>query len=126
MVLFYPLEKHVNDPGLLEELLAYLSFHEFMTLSSTSKRIRTMLEDRKELRETVLERFLTTVGYKQWGFEIKEPLELSLKVSVRPLSEKVISYAKKTFHLFTRISIPTSEASPSRSTDMLKSPRRRR
>ena len=126
VVLFYPLEKHVNNPGLLEELLAYLSFHEFMTLSSTSKRIRTMLEDRKELRETVLERFLTTVGYKQWGFEIKEPLELSLKVSVRPQFEKVVSYAKKNFLLFTRISIPTSEVWPSRSTDMLKSPRRRR
>lgn len=84
VVLFYPLEKHVSHPGLLEELLAYLSFQEFMTLSSTSKRIRAMLEDRKELRETVLDRYLVTVGYRQWGFEIKEPLELTLKVCVRP------------------------------------------
>ena len=84
VVLFYPLEKHINDPGLLEELLAYLSFHEFMTLNSTSKRIRAMLEDRKELREAVLGRYLATVGYTRWEFEIKEPLELTIKVCIRP------------------------------------------
>jgi len=84
VVLYYPLDKHMSDPHLLEELLAYLSFHEFVALSSTSKRIHTMLEDRKELRETVLERFLTTVGYVRWEFGIKEPLELTLKVCVRP------------------------------------------
>ena len=84
VVLFYPLDKHVSDPGLLEELLAYLSFREYVALRSTSKRIHTMLEDRKELREMVLERFLATVGYVTWEFGIKEPLELTLKVCVRP------------------------------------------
>ena len=88
VVLFYPLEKHINDPSLLEELLAYLSFHEFMALSSASKRIRTMLEDRKELREAVLDRYLATVGYTRWEFETKEPLELTLKVCVRPSFQK--------------------------------------
>ena len=83
VVLYYPLDKHIKDPRLLEELLAYLSFHEFVALSSTSKRIHTMLEDRKELRETVLERFLGTVGYVRWDFGTKEPLELTLKVCVR-------------------------------------------
>jgi hypothetical protein len=125
VVLFYPLEKHVNDPGLLEELLAYLSFQEFMTLSSTSKRIRTMLEDRKDLRETVLERFLVTVGYRRWGFEVKEPLELTLKVCVRPLVREGF-FLRQNIIFSRRISIPTSGACPSRSTDMLKSPRRRR
>ena len=84
VVLYYPLDKHINDPDLLDELLAYLSFHEFVALSSTSKRIRTRLEDRKDLRETVLERFLATVGYVRWEFRIKEPLELTLKVCVCP------------------------------------------
>ena len=84
VVLYYPLDKHISDPHLLEELLAYLSFHEFVALSTTSKRIHTMLEDRKELRETVLERFLATVGYVRWEFGVKEPLELTLKVCVRP------------------------------------------
>ena len=119
-MLFYPLEKHISDPVLLEELLAYLSFQEFMALNSASKRIRKMLEDRKELREAVLDRYLATVGYTRWEFETKEPLELTLKVCVRPSLRERRFLRKKNFFSFIsrRISIPTSEACPSRSTDM--------
>jgi hypothetical protein len=95
VAIYYPLEKHIANLELLEELLLYLSFQEFAAFSSTSKRIRTMLEDRKELRETVLERFLGTVGYMTWEFGNKEPLELTLKVCVHP-SPPRMSLTRKT------------------------------
>ena len=125
VVLYYPLDKHIRDPRLLEELLAYLSFHEFVALSSTSKRIHTMLEDRKELRETVLERFLATVGYVRWDFGTKEPLELTLKVCVR-LQLRGGFLPTQFFFSLCRTSTPTSGACPSRSTGMRKSLRPRR
>jgi hypothetical protein len=42
-----------------------------------------MLEDTRDLREEVLERYLGTVGYNRWDFgKKKEPLVLSLRVGI--------------------------------------------
>jgi hypothetical protein len=80
--LIYPIEEHLSRPELLSVLLYYMQFSEVLALSSVSKVIRNMLEDRRELREEVLERFLGTVGYTRWDFGKKrEPLVLTLRVS---------------------------------------------
>jgi hypothetical protein len=128
VVLFYPLEKHVNDPGLLEELLAYLSFHEFITLSSTSKRIRTRYSRTvRSCGRRCSSGFLPLLATHGGSFGLKEPLELTLKVCVRPPLREGCFLRQNFFpFILRRTSIPTSGASPSRSTDMLKSPRRRR
>jgi hypothetical protein len=80
--LIYPIEQHLSHPELLSSLLYFMQFPEVLSLSSVSKVIRNMLEDRRELREEVLERFLSTVGYTRWDFGKKrEPLVLTLRVS---------------------------------------------
>ena len=80
--LVYPIEEHLAQPELLATMLYFMQFPEILALSSVSKVIRNMLEDRRELREEILERFLGTVGYVRWDFGKKrEPLILTLRVS---------------------------------------------
>ncbi|KAG8791372.1 hypothetical protein FRC16_000437 [Serendipita sp. 398] len=77
---FYPIESHLGNPELLKVLLLFVEFPDILSLSSISKVIRNMLEDRRELREEILERFLNTVGYVRWDFGKKrEPLVLTLR-----------------------------------------------
>ncbi|KAI0659098.1 hypothetical protein C8Q70DRAFT_149368 [Cubamyces menziesii] len=80
---FYPLERHIAEPALLAHLLAYLSFGNWLALSSASKAIRTRLYEDRELTERALERYLRTVGYARWTFAEDEPLALTLEVSGR-------------------------------------------
>lgn len=78
---YYPIEEHLMDPTLLAALMPCIGFSEWAALSAISKKIREMVEERRELREVVLSRFLGTVGYVTWDFGKKrEPLQLTLKV----------------------------------------------
>lgn len=79
--IIYPIEQHLAVPELLASSLLFLQFSDVLALTTVSKTIRNMLEDRKELREEILERFLGTVGYMRWDFGKKrEPLVLTLRV----------------------------------------------
>ena len=83
----------LSDAGLLFNLLGYLSFYDWIVLSSISKQIRNQLQEERDLREEVLERYLDTIGYERWGWGEPEPLALSLRVLFYfPLE---LSYLKK-------------------------------
>ncbi|KAI0343841.1 hypothetical protein BDW22DRAFT_1212341 [Trametopsis cervina] len=74
----YPLVVHLAHTVLLEELLSYLTYFEWLTLASVSKEVRrTLFEDG---RESVLERYLRTVGYTRWIWDTPEPLKLRVEV----------------------------------------------
>ena len=79
-IFFYPMAEFLSDPQILSSLLTFLSFYDWCVLSSLSKEIRTLLVSTPELRETVLERFLKTVGYSRWTWDDPDPLSLSLQV----------------------------------------------
>ena len=76
----YTMVQFLSDPQLLSSLLTFLSFYDWCVLSSLSKEIRMLLVRTPVLRETVLERFLKTVGYLRWHWDDLEPLSLSLQV----------------------------------------------
>ena len=77
--LHYPLQRHLADPILLENLLGYLSYYDWLGLAMVSKEIRrTLYEDG---REHVLARYLQTVGYSTWTWKDPEPLILTVDVS---------------------------------------------
>lgn len=76
----YPLELHLLHPQLLCALLQYLSFYDWCILQAVSKSLRSQLSHVKELKEEVLERYLSTIGYARWIWEEKEPLVISLRV----------------------------------------------
>lgn len=76
----YPLELHLLHPQLLCALLQYLSFYDWCILQGVSKNLRSQLSHAKELKEEVLERYLSTIGYARWIWEEKEPLMISLRV----------------------------------------------
>ena len=71
----------LSDPQLLSSLLSFFTFYDWCLLSSLSKEIRILLVQSPVLRETVLERFLKTVGYSRWIWDDPDPLLLSLQVS---------------------------------------------
>ncbi len=79
---FYPLEKHVAEATLFGQLLGYLSFGDWLALSSVSKVIRTTLYGNREHTERVLERYLRVVGYACWAFPESEPIALTLTVNI--------------------------------------------
>ena len=70
----------LSDPQLLSSLLSFFTFYDWCLLSSLSKEIRKLLVQSPVLRETVLERFLKTVGYSRWIWDDPDPLLLSLQV----------------------------------------------
>ncbi|KAG7092560.1 hypothetical protein E1B28_008909 [Marasmius oreades] len=74
----FPLPLFLTDPALLSSLLSYLCFYEWCTLLSLSKGIRSTLLETPQLKETVLERYLDTVGYSRWVWPDAEPLTLSI------------------------------------------------
>jgi hypothetical protein len=76
----FSLTGFLSDAGLLYNILGYLSFYDWVTLFSLSKQIRTQLEEDRDLREEVLERYLETIGYERWGWDEEEALSLTLRV----------------------------------------------
>ena len=86
----YTIIDFLSDPQLLSSLLTFFSFYDWCLLSSLSKEIRLLLVQSPALRETVLERFLKTVGYSRWVWDDPDPLSLSLQV--RELMGSIVSF----------------------------------
>lgn len=80
---YFPIMPLLSDANLLPLLLSYLSYSEWLALYSANKQVRELFQSRI-LREFVLERYLSTVGYSKWDYEWAEPLALSLKASSTP------------------------------------------
>ena len=78
---FYPLELHLLHPQLLHTLLEYMTFYDWCILQGINKSLRSQLSHVKELKEEVLERYLSTIGYARWVWEEDEPLVISLRVN---------------------------------------------
>ncbi|KAG6910350.1 hypothetical protein DXG01_011419 [Tephrocybe rancida] len=70
---------YLGDAKLLGILLGFFSFYDWCMILSLSRDIRFMIVQSPMLRETVLERFLKTVGYARWGWNEPDPLSLSLQ-----------------------------------------------
>jgi len=87
---FYPFELHLLHPQLLRALLQYLSFYDWCILQAVSKSLRSQLSHVKELREEILERYLSTIGYARWAWEEDEPLVISLRVNSSWLSPVIV------------------------------------
>ena len=85
---FYPLEKHIAEATFFGQLLGYLSFGDWLALSSVSKTIRTTLYQNRDHTERVLERYLRVVGYACWAFSEDEPLTLTLTVNIPVLDRR--------------------------------------
>ena len=77
---FYPLELHLLHPQLLRALLQYLTFYDWCILQEINKTLRSQLSHVRELKEEILERYLSTIGYARWAWEEDEPLTISLRV----------------------------------------------
>jgi len=77
---FYPLELHLLHPQLLRGLLQYMTFYDWCILQGVNKSLRSQLSHIKELKEEILERYLSTIGYARWVWEEDEPLMISLRV----------------------------------------------
>ena len=86
---FYPLELHLLHPQLLGAILQYLSFYDWCTLQGTNKNLRSQLGHIRELKEEILERYLSTIGYARWIWEEDEPLQISLRVKSSCLSPMI-------------------------------------
>lgn len=87
---FYPLELHLLHPQLLRTLLQYLTFYDWCILQAVNKSLRSRLSHVKELKEEILERYLSTIGYARWVWEEDEPLKISLRVKSSCLSFVII------------------------------------
>ncbi|KAF4566429.1 hypothetical protein EYR36_011855 [Pleurotus pulmonarius] len=75
----FPLEVFLADPTLLSGLLAYLTFSEWCRLSTMNKQIHALLIEAPGLKEIILERYLSTVGYARWIYDGADPLPLSIR-----------------------------------------------
>ena len=72
----------LKHPNVLGPVLVCLTFAEWSVLSCVSRELRILLQKSDDLREEVLERYLSTVGYRRWSLPTPEPLSLSLKVPI--------------------------------------------
>jgi len=110
MPTFYPLLRHLQNPELLTELLAYLSFYEWLVLwGGVSKEIRRTIDSDLALCDVALERYLGTVGYARWSWPSREPTRLTLAemhAYMRGVSIPVHVYAQ---FAFSTLSSPSSE-----------------
>ena len=87
---FYPLELHLLHPQLLCALLQYLTFYDWCILQGVNKSLRSQLSHVRELKEEVLERYLSTIGYARWVWEEDEPLAISLRVKSSRLPPTIV------------------------------------
>ncbi|KAG8900567.1 hypothetical protein FRB99_005979, partial [Tulasnella sp. 403] len=81
---FYPLAQHLMHPELLAALVKYIGFRDALPLFSLNMTLRRAMEDTREVKEVILERYLSeSVGYRQWSNDRmgkrKEPLSLTLR-----------------------------------------------
>ncbi|KAF5353953.1 hypothetical protein D9756_006935 [Leucocoprinus leucothites] len=76
----FTLADFVSDAELLQTLLQYMTFYDWCLLASVSRVIRIVMVQKKNVKEEILERFLSgTVGYRRWSWEDPEPLSLSIQ-----------------------------------------------
>ena len=87
---FYPLELHLLHPQLLRALLQYMTFYDWCILQGVNKSLRSQLSHVKELKEEILERYLSTIGYSRWVWEEDEPLMISLRVKSNRSSPTIV------------------------------------
>ena len=107
----YPLELHLLHPPLLRALLQYLSFYDWCILQGVNKSLRSQLSHAKELKEEVLERYLSTIGYARWIWEEKEPLVISIRVRSSWFSKRFIltNILQDLSEYMRGVSLPTHE-----------------
>jgi len=78
----FTLADFVSDAELLQSLLQYLTFYDWSLLASVSRVIRIVMVQKKDVREEILERYLSgTIGYQRWSWDEPDPLSLSIQVS---------------------------------------------
>lgn len=78
----FTLADFVSDAELFQLLLQYLTFYDWSLLASVSRVIRIVMVQKKDVREEILERYLSgTIGYQRWSWDEPEPLSLSIQVS---------------------------------------------
>ena len=78
----FTLADFVSDAELLQSLLQYLTFYDWSLLASVSRAIRIVMVQKKDVREEILERYLSgTIGYQRWSWDEPDPLSLSIQVS---------------------------------------------
>lgn len=84
------LDVFLSHAGILAALLPYLSFYEWLVLSSVTKKIRSVTSAKgdADLKEVILERYLKTVGYSRWLWGSTEPLVLTLEVG-QPACDRI-------------------------------------
>ncbi|EEB91275.1 hypothetical protein MPER_10395, partial [Moniliophthora perniciosa FA553] len=68
----------LSDPDRLAALLQYLPFEDWYNLLEASRGLRLIVSSNELLREEVLERYLSNVGYSRWIWRESEPIMLSL------------------------------------------------
>jgi len=79
----FTLADFVSDAELFQSLLQYLTFYDWSLLASVSRVIRIVMVQKKDVREEILERYLSgTIGYQRWSWDEPEPLSLSIQVSL--------------------------------------------
>jgi len=77
----FTLADFVSDAELFQSLLQYLTFFDWSLLASVSRVIRVVMVQKKNVREEILERYLSgTIGYQRWSWDEPEPLSLSIQV----------------------------------------------
>jgi hypothetical protein len=92
---YYPITVHLSRTYLLAPLLACISFKGWLVLWSTASALRKKLDDTRDLRELVLERFLGSVGYRRWEVPGRnEPLTLTLRVCFFWVAKRVYGSPK--------------------------------
>jgi len=57
-----------------------MTFYDWCILQGIRKSLRSQFSQVKELKEEVLERYLSTIGYTRWVWEEVEPLVISPRV----------------------------------------------
>ena len=72
----------LSEPQLLRHPLEFFAIYDWRIILSLSRAVRHLLVQNVVLRDTVLERFLRTVGYSRWMWPDPDPLSLSLQVRV--------------------------------------------
>jgi len=111
----FTLAGFLSDPGLLFNLIGYLSFSDWIMLSSISKQVRNQIQEERNLREEVLERYLETIGYERWGWEEQEPFALSLRVHFFSIERQILhclpslASLQDLSHYMRGVSLPTHQ-----------------
>ncbi|KAG9031285.1 hypothetical protein FRB95_002925 [Tulasnella sp. JGI-2019a] len=115
---FYPLTRHLEHPQLIAALLQWMTFRDFLPIFSLTAESRRIMETRMDIKETILERYLTeSVGYRRWSMErmgsSPEPLSLTLRdlnSYIRGVSLPLHHYTNVADAFLTALAVSTTTA----------------